>query len=213
MASPNVIQIVRRDTRWDEYCFDVGSPFTDVTHAGKLENTATDARYIAKRPPFNHCVVDIVDGSLGVIRFTPFRTAHLNRHGRNLIRNQGAFELANVLPTPDDAIEMHMRHLAKLGQLGLRPWLREIRSGTATDIAPTLGIFTLQDVLPEGHQTGLYGTDYHAVVAQAATAYRKWAESNNEPGYLYDIGSSPQFSIVEGELVLHDVEPLYASLS
>lgn len=175
-------------------CYDMGAPFA-VHHAGKL---AINSPSVTVEPPRNHCVVTLGDNTdLFVLRYTPFSNNPLS-------------SLDKVTSSVDLAAEIHERHLDKLQGLDLVPWFTDMRTGTpAIDARP--GIFIMQHLLPPHADLGLSdNADRYARVLRLSQ-YLRWVEINNEPAYLYDLDDSDQYSKIDSEIVLHDVEPLYRS--
>lgn len=177
-------------------CFDGGNPFR-VIHHGKLSRT-----FDLQTPPFGHCVTSNPgDGTLSIVRFNPLR-----RSPENPFWLKNSCRVIDGFPNADAAAETHERHLKQLGKLGLTPWVKIIAPGVCTSLGNVEGVFMQQDVLPD------YTQPLIAVKAiQRYTAiirrYFDWAQSDG--CVLSDIYSTTQGSILDGQLILHDIEPIY----
>jgi hypothetical protein len=183
-----------------EECYDAHSPFGYLRHAGKLVLPA-DLRdkYLQDfPPPKNHCVVYLGTGSaLGVLRFYPFT---LNDYRVN-----------KALGAPERIIDIHKRHLQKLAEFGLRPWIRDMALGSHPSAPGGGGLYILQDVLPPNAEVGLSSWEDRLAMTLSVSQYQGWAHENKEPACMVDIQGEDQASKVGSTIYLHDVEPDYTT--
>jgi hypothetical protein len=191
----------------DEFCVDKDSPFS-VMHVGKLQVNRPKEPDMPKEPelPRLHCVAaNVGSQALSVVRFTPLDRSQLTGivyRGREL-QEVGAF-FQNV----EHAAEVFGRHLAKLGELGITPWLKRFDIGISSDLGGIPGIFIEQDMLPDESYAVKMCTPEADMMSTANYQYSAW--SRGEPAKLRDLEYFWQYTcLAPGEPVLHDVEPLF----
>ncbi len=192
-----------------EQCYDISSPF-DVRHVGKL---ILESDYgLDVQAPRNHCVVQRPDDDddLMLVRFTPFDShlAYPETSKPYFLPN-----LADVTDSPNQAEKIHRLHLDKIGEEGIRPWFIDIRQqNQETNNQQIRGLAILQHLLPSGSEIAVKQPEIQKHITKVIDSYYDWIRRTKATLYLSDLRSSEQYSVLpNGDLVLHDVEPIYRS--
>jgi len=205
------MKTIRSGLEAGEKCFDNDSPF-DLVHEGKLIPPIISidrTRYLRETPRL-HCVAKRPDDTSMLVRFTPL---HKRQVSFSMYGGTGITEVGVFFRNPEEALELYKRHLAKLGELGLLPWISGAATGTCSELDGAPGIFTEQPILPAGSKAILHPMEQNQFVQERLKLYDRWAREEKEPAYLSDLPREGQFSKLPGEeIVLHDIEPIFTRL-